>query len=518
MDITLLKEPLVEFADNFLCDDPKKGITETGFYSLSNNTHNSEIHYSIIGTNQNIEDFKTWIHSFQNPIEASAKEIKIKDNTEIEDDGTIADNGLFSDEDFEFDFCVEENVTKIINKKLNPDFPGFNKDSIFKCEFLLDSSNVNAIKKTDIDTILKSKSANKEKSQEIIDLYISAYQEILEYGNKIPDICYIIVPSEVYKKLASIKNGKSYLNFRRQLKARTFACNGSIPIQIVLEDTITGSKKSMQDLSMTAWNFVVAQYYKTGNSIPWTLTDVDSDTCFIGISFHKIFDGENKYMRSSIAQAFNKDGKGLIFTGKQFEWNSKKTRVSTPHLQYDYAKELISNVLNNYVKINKHTPKRVVIHKTSDFWDAYKHKDYAEIDGFTEGIQETLNVNVDIDFVTAKAAKQKLFRETGEYPVMRGTLLKIDTYKGVLYTTGYIPYYESYPGVHIPMGIHIETIGETTLTQICQEILALTKLNFNNCNYYSSLPITLQFSQKVGEILQYLPEGIEPPNRYFYYM
>jgi hypothetical protein len=101
---------------------------------------------------------------------------------------------------------------------------------------------------------------------------------------------------------------------------------------------------------------------------------------------------------------------------------------------------------------------------------------------------------------------------------MRGTLLKIDTYNGVLYTTGYIPYYESYPGVHIPMGLHIETIGETTLKQICEEILALTKLNFNNCNYYSSLPITLQFSHKVGEILQYLPEGIEPPNRYFYYM
>lgn len=101
---------------------------------------------------------------------------------------------------------------------------------------------------------------------------------------------------------------------------------------------------------------------------------------------------------------------------------------------------------------------------------------------------------------------------------MRGTLLKIDSYSGVLYTTGYIPYYGCYPGVHIPMGLYIETIGETTLTQICEEILALTKLNFNNCNYYSSLPITLQFSQRVGDILQYLPDGVEPPNRYFYYM
>lgn len=50
MKIELLDEPLIEFAEDFLCDDPKKGIMTTGFYSISNNTHRSEIHYSIIGT------------------------------------------------------------------------------------------------------------------------------------------------------------------------------------------------------------------------------------------------------------------------------------------------------------------------------------------------------------------------------------------------------------------------------------------------------------------------------------
>lgn len=519
MKIELLKEPLVEFANKFLCDDPKKGIALTGFYSLSNNSHNSEIHYSIIGTNQNIEDFKVWIGRMQHPIEASAKEIKIKDDLEIDDEGCISSNSLFDEDDF--DSHTEENPTQIINKKLNPDFPGFNKNSVFKCEFLLDNSNIGIIRKADIDNILKSKLSNKEKSKLIIELYVNAYKDIIEFAQKIPNICYLVIPSNVFKKLASIKNGSFYLNFRRQLKAAIFSCNSRniIPIQIILEDTITSSKKSMQDLSMIAWNFVVAQYYKTENCIPWALTDIDSDTCFIGISFHKILDGNNKYMRSSIAQAFNRDGKGLIFTGKQFEWNSRKTKVSTPHLKYDYAKELISNVLRSYMRINGHTPKRIVIHKTSGFWDSYIHKDYAEIEGLTEGIKETLqDINVDIDFVSIKTAKQKLFREAGEYPVLRGTLLKIDDSNGVLYTTGYIPYYESYPGVHIPMGLHIETIGETTLKQISEEILALTKLNFNNCNYYSSLPITLNFSHKVGEILQYLPEGIEPPNRYFYYM
>lgn len=41
MKIELLDEPLIEFAEDFLCDDPKKGIMTTGFYSISNNTHRS---------------------------------------------------------------------------------------------------------------------------------------------------------------------------------------------------------------------------------------------------------------------------------------------------------------------------------------------------------------------------------------------------------------------------------------------------------------------------------------------
>ncbi len=31
-------------------------------------------------------------------------------------------------------------------------------------------------------------------------------------------------------------------------------------------------------------------------------------------------------------------------------------------------------------------------------------------------------------------------------------------------------------------------------------------MNFNNCSYFDSLPITVRFSKKVGEILQYLPD------------
>ena len=37
-------------------------------------------------------------------------------------------------------------------------------------------------------------------------------------------------------------------------------------------------------------------------------------------------------------------------------------------------------------------------------------------------------------------------------------------------------------------------------------ILALTKLNYNACIYGDGLPVTLRFSDKIGDILTAIPE------------
>jgi len=515
MKIELLPEPKIEFADDFLCDDPKMGISVSGFYSLTNNSHRSEIHYACIGTKRNIQDLQDWLSQFQYPIKATSSESIPGEEAEIEE-GEV--NTIFSDEDF--DAVEREDLDNVVNKKLNPDFPGFTKESIFQCELLNDSANNINIKSSVVNRTLEEKATKLEKLDQVINYYVSAYEELVDSCITKPDICFLVIPTDVFKKLSSIPKGKQHINFRRKLKAELMACKESnIPIQIILEDTIRGQKKQLQDLSMIAWNFAVAQYYKTSNCIPWVLNEVDKDTCFIGISFHRVINSKNNQLRSTIAQAFNREGKGLIFVGKQFEWNSRKTKSSAPHLSYEYAKDLIKNVLKHYTQVNKHTPRRIVVHKTTDFWDSFTNKEYAEIEGIEYAIKEELGDDVEFDLVTIKSSKINLLRTIGKYPVIRGSLLHIDDFEGVLYTTGYVPYYETFPGVHMPHGLSIEIFsGESTLREICKEILALTKLNFNNCNYYSSLPITLLFAKKVGEIIQYLPESVNPPDRYYYYM
>ena len=523
MRVELLSEPKLEFGNDFICDDPKKGILIGGFFSTTNNTHNSEIQYSIIGTKNNIQDTQDWIKSLTDYIPVTANEV-LKNEASIED-GEIIDEGnedltLFDPFEFEeTDPSPNEEESPTINKKLNPDFPDISKESPLGCYLLNIESANQSIKKEDIDRILKEKGTRLEKAEAIILLYRRAFETLLESPDR-PKICILVIPSNVFNKLSSIPFGLMKVNFRRKIKAELLACGGEIPVQIILEDTLKSTKSSMQDKSMIAWNFSVAQYFKT-NSTPWTISEIDPHACFIGVSFHKIINEENNILRSSVAQAFNREGKGLVFVGKQFEWDQAKTQVSAPHLTYQYAKDLMQSVISSYIQQNRKVkPNRVVVHKTTDYWNSKKHKDYAEVEGLKDGIREILGADVEIDLVTIKNSKIKLLRtDARRYPVIRGTLLQLNEYEGVLYPTGYIPYYETFPGMHMPLPkLIVISEGETTLRNVCEEIMALTKLNFNNCNYYDSLPITLRFAKKVGEIIQYLPKGIVPPNKYYYYM
>jgi hypothetical protein len=64
----------------------------------------------------------------------------------------------------------------------------------------------------------------------------------------------------------------------------------------------------------------------------------------------------------------------------------------------------------------------------------------------------------------------------------------------------------------------IEHYGDSSPTRLLQEILALTKLNWNSAGYAETLPITLRFSRLVGDILREVPADRTPHPRYAFYM
>lgn len=153
-------------------------------------------------------------------------------------------------------------------------------------------------------------------------------------------------------------------------------------------------------------------------------------------------------------------------------------------------------------------PARVVVHKWRRYWPDVR-----------AGFEQALNNAVSSFDLVAFSDRGLRFFRAGKEPPLRGTIVQRGTSNCLLYTRGYVPYLGTYPGMRVPCPIEIvEHYGAASLTQICQEILALTKMDWNSAMFAGKEPITTAFSEDVGHILAEMPKGIEPRPQYRFYM
>jgi SepF-like predicted cell division protein (DUF552 family) len=167
------------------------------------------------------------------------------------------------------------------------------------------------------------------------------------------------------------------------------------------------------------------------------------------------------------------------------------------HLRADDAYSLVDKALKAYETEHHHAPARVVIHKSSVSSDA-------ELDGFLDAAENNKVHSVDI--LSLYSAGVRLFR-VGAYPPLRGTYLTMGEETAVLYTKGSVNFFATYPGMYIPqtLGIRFDDVEEGPIS-LGAEVLALTKMNWNNTQFDGYEPITLVAARKVGSILKYVPD------------
>jgi len=293
-------------------------------------------------------------------------------------------------------------------------------------------------------------------------------------------------------------------NFHNLLKAR--AMRIPAPTQFIRPytlDKLFGKEKGkLQDPATICWNLTVALHYKAGGR-PWRLKNIPSGTCFVGIAFYHEKVGDQ--LGTSLAQVFTPEGEGLVLRGDRFKWEPKRE----PHLSTDAATRLMQGVLGAYERQAGTGPSRVVVHKTSRF-------SRSEIDGMNKALERVERR----DFVTIYpgASGIKMFR-AGYNPVLRGCVVALPDESRLLFTRGYVPYMNVYPGARVPRPIEIRFDQvDSSREELCREILGLTRLNWNTAEFGGLLPITLQFARQVGNILREIPAGIRPESRYLYYM
>jgi hypothetical protein len=171
------------------------------------------------------------------------------------------------------------------------------------------------------------------------------------------------------------------------------------------------------------------------------------------------------------------------------------------------AESLTKLVLDKYSQLKGGVPRRIVIHKTSKFYAN-------ELAGFRKG----LGTVKEHDLLSIQQTGVRFFR-IGSYPPLRGTLCEVNRKSHFLYTMGYMPDLGTYPRGYVPEPWElIDHHGDNTPRKLFKEVMALTKMNYNNADMADGEPITLKFARKVGEILSYIPENELPHPSYRFYM
>jgi hypothetical protein len=283
------------------------------------------------------------------------------------------------------------------------------------------------------------------------------------------------------------------------LKAR--AMSVGLSTQLVWQATLEA--KGVEDDATRAWNFWTGVYYKAGN-VPWKLAGLQTGTCYVGISFY--VDKRDSSYRCCMAQAFTDTGRGFVLRSDPFKWNRD---LGSPHVTDEaLATDLLNRILDEYLRHMEHPPGRVVIHKKSRYWAEER-----------EGFLKALNPRVRAYDMVAFGERGIRFFRTGAHPPLRNTMITLGRGNALLYTQGYVPFLGEFSGMRVPRPLEIvEHIGSSSLRLVAEEILALTKMDYNSTAFAGRGPITTAFSEDVGDILAELPEGIEPRTQYRFYM
>lgn len=505
--IVKLAEPNLEFAGKFKTSDPRNGLTMFGPLGKSlDGFHREAIRVGFVGTIETISNAKAWLEECSKKVE-SDKLITVVDKSisQLDESQTVLDI---------IDNTYVKGSYSRLEKILTPDFIGFNSDSQFNCKFAFNKLWVQEIKSAEINERINIENPQ-DRIIKLVDLFVEVIRNLASVTPS-PDVVIVALPDEILESAATVAvSGNYYLNFRRLLKAKVM--DFDMPTQIIKNSTAKGVSKSIQDKATRAWNLCTAMYYKN-DGIPWRAVELQEDTCYIGISFYVAKDlNDEVSVRACIAQAFDHLGQGMVTRGAPFEWNSR-SMGRIPHLKRERACSVIKDALVQYENIVRRPPSRVVIHKSSTFWGRGK-PEYNEIEGFIEGVQSIYS-RATVDLVALRTRPQDTFlvRE-GKYPPLRGTIFSFDEKDHFLYTGGYIPQFSTSPGSHIPKPIHLSQFhGETPPIDLLREILSLTKLNFNNCAYGESKPITLSFSDKIGDVLKHISGDSKLQSKFYYYI
>jgi hypothetical protein len=315
------------------------------------------------------------------------------------------------------------------------------------------------------------------------------------------DVIVFLLPSD-WEKWRESPDGKYQLHDRLKAAAAPLAS----PVQMLRET----SAIAYPHHASLAWRLGIALLVKAGG-IPWRIAaTTDEDTAYIGLAY-AIRGGTADDFVTCCSQVFDAEGGGMEFVA----YNVGAARdLDNPHLTRDEMRTVMSRSARLYQ--HRHAgrmPKRLSLHKTTRW-----RRD--EIDG----VLDAWSATQDIECVTVQAqtpwrgvvldaAADPQPSAPANWPVSRGTFQQLSGRAGLLWVTGTAPRMALSGGAYNPnvKGIPVPTIltraaGHGSLELTASDVLALSKLDWNNDAPFVPTPVTVAYSQRLARVIGHVPE------------
>jgi hypothetical protein len=284
---------------------------------------------------------------------------------------------------------------------------------------------------------------------------------------------------------------------------KAYAVQRGVATQFLTEDTLSDAQQCR------VWWWLSLALYVKGMRTPWVLDGLDENTAYVGLGFsidHNAARGSQVVLGCS--HIYSSRGEGLQYRLSKVE--NPIIRGKNPFMSRDDARRTGENIRQLFFDARMKLPGRVVLHKRTPFL-----KD--EREGLLEGLSDVpaidmLEIQLDpaLRYVASMPRRDGTIDEDN-YPVRRGTVMKIDSFTALLWVHGAtaavnpsLKYFQGKRRIPAPLTLRRHA-GSTPLDQLCEEILGLSKMNWNTFDLYTKFPATLQSSgeiARIGSLLQ----------------
>lgn len=326
------------------------------------------------------------------------------------------------------------------------------------------------------------------------------------------DVLVIYMPKQL-ERMRKLKNDVDFFDLHDSLKI--YCAGKGIVTQIIEERSV----HTNNDMAKIIWGLSTAIYTKAAGKL-WKPKVTKCNTAYIGLSYVQSVKNTEK-ISIGCSQLFDSEGNGM----KLYLRPLKNPQIiqKNPFMRSEDACRLMGNLKKIYDEsVPLHKLNRIVIHKTTHFTRE-------EMDGITKGFAGVENIELlQIQEFTAWRAIRFQNDNAAPFPIQRGTVIPLDKDTFLVWTHGSVQhdelagrnmnYYKNGRGIPAPLLVR-RFMGRSTAEELVNEILMLTKMNWNSGDgLYKIMPVTLDFAKTLSRVAKQDLVVFDKPYDFRYFM